>query len=345
MEAIFVDEDNPYFNSEDGVLFNKSMTKLIRCPDAKPGSYVVPETVTEIGERAFQYCTLLHSVTLPNGILTLGTYAFSACTFPELILPDSLSELGPFALSSTSLRTISIPSSVKRLSSGAFRSCSQLETVHLPEGLDVISSSVFRDCTRLKGIEIPASVTTIGAFAFEGCDLLEYIIFRGSAPDLVNEVFEETAQYVSLYRPHSASGYENEDWTALEVIDFDGPVPRTGFTRWLAKNEMITTTPCSQIMTGVNLPFLVVYAFNLDASEELKGKLPTITKTDTHLNYRYYAIREGITYDVRASSDLSSWDQIPVSLGPLDLEGYRVATVEATERPPVFMRTEISLEE
>jgi len=80
LTAINVVEGNESYCSQDGVLFNKAMTTLIRYPQGKEDtSYTVPGSVTTIDKHAFIYCTNLTDVTLPEGLESIGDNAFSEC--------------------------------------------------------------------------------------------------------------------------------------------------------------------------------------------------------------------------------------------------------------------------
>jgi hypothetical protein len=80
LTAITVDGLNSFYSSVDGVLFNKSTNTLILCPEGKAGSYPVPDSVTNIGDRAFYSCASLSSVTIPDSVTSIGYAAFSSCT-------------------------------------------------------------------------------------------------------------------------------------------------------------------------------------------------------------------------------------------------------------------------
>ncbi|MEI8206794.1 MAG: leucine-rich repeat protein [Kiritimatiellales bacterium] len=77
---IEVNEGNALYSSLEGVLFNKDQTILTVCPAGKTGSYAIPNGVTGIGYSAFQTCSGLISVTIPDSVTTLEDYVFYECT-------------------------------------------------------------------------------------------------------------------------------------------------------------------------------------------------------------------------------------------------------------------------
>jgi hypothetical protein len=74
-----VDALNSFYNSVDGVLFDKSHSLLIQFPAGKAGSYTIPNGVTSIADGAFSSCTSLTSVTIPNSVTGIGYAAFADC--------------------------------------------------------------------------------------------------------------------------------------------------------------------------------------------------------------------------------------------------------------------------
>ena len=96
-EHLDVDKNNKYFTAIDGVLYNKSQTKLIKCPDAKE-NVNISTTVTEITDEAFNNCYKLEKIIIPNGVKEIGMGAFASCSkLKTLNLPDSVEDIGEVA--------------------------------------------------------------------------------------------------------------------------------------------------------------------------------------------------------------------------------------------------------
>lgn len=80
LQRINVSNDNKHFASVDGVLFNKDLTVILRFPqnnDVK--EYVIPNSITEIGDRAFYGCSSLQSIVVPDSVTKIGDWAFWGC--------------------------------------------------------------------------------------------------------------------------------------------------------------------------------------------------------------------------------------------------------------------------
>ena len=101
---------------------------------------------------AFYNCSGLTSVTISEGITSIGQFAFYKCS---------------------SLTNVNIPTSVTIINSSAFSSCSSLQNIQIPYGVQTIGTSAFQNCTALTSITVSGSVTEIGANAFQGCGALE----------------------------------------------------------------------------------------------------------------------------------------------------------------------------
>ena len=169
LTALHADPFSESFVSENGILYNKTKTELIRYPEKKSGStYEIPSGTAAIGAAAFSGCKNLTSVTIPEGMSAIRESAFVGCeNITGLILPKSLTQIGTYAfLSCKGLKQISIPDGVKQIESGVFQNCSSLAQAELPQGAAEIGIFAFVGCTSLKSIAIPASVGKISSGAF-----------------------------------------------------------------------------------------------------------------------------------------------------------------------------------
>ena len=99
LTSINVDVNNPNYCSIDGVLFDKNQTTLIKYPRGKQGaSYIIPNSVTSIGNSAFRDCCALSSITIPNSVTSIGNSAFSGCdALTSVTIPDSVTGIGKSA--------------------------------------------------------------------------------------------------------------------------------------------------------------------------------------------------------------------------------------------------------
>ena len=161
LTSITVDNNNKYFCSDNGVLFNKDKTELHTYPAGKSNtSYTIPKSVTSIGSCAFYDCGHLTSVTIPDGVTSIGYAAFEECS---------------------SLTNAVIPDSVTSIDSNIFFGCSSLTNVVIPDSVTSINYNAFRNCSKLKSVTIPEGVTNIKSYAFYGCDSLTDVYYGGTA--------------------------------------------------------------------------------------------------------------------------------------------------------------------
>ena len=168
LQSIEVDSGNPEYCSENGVLYNKEKTEIIRFPKEKTEvSFAIPKSVTKIADGAFEYCKNLTNVTISNDMTSIGNNAFESCS---------------------GLTNITIPKSVTSIGDRAFSECSKLTSIIIPDGVLRIGESSFFKCSSLKDITIPNSVLIIDTDAFKDCMKLKQVYYIGSKDDWNNEV-------------------------------------------------------------------------------------------------------------------------------------------------------------
>ena len=114
-------------------------------------------SVTSIGNYAFEHCTSLTSIILPNSVTSIGARAFGGCS---------------------ALTSITLPNSVTSIGSWAFYNCSSLTSITIPNSVTTIGDYAFRYCASLTSITIPNSVTSIGNYAFYN---VPNVVYNGSA--------------------------------------------------------------------------------------------------------------------------------------------------------------------
>ena len=175
LTSINVDVNNPNYCSIDGVLFDKNQTTLIKYPRGKQGaSYIIPNSVTSIGECAFYGCDALTSVTIPNSVTSIGNSAFrDCCALSSITIPNSVTSIGNSAFSGCdALTSITIPNSVTSIGHSAFKDCKKLTSITIPDSVTSIGDSAFSRCDKLTSVTIPNSVRSIGEYAFSFCNKL-----------------------------------------------------------------------------------------------------------------------------------------------------------------------------
>lgn len=234
----------PLYNNETGeelpinIILPQNLTKIgISCFDgALIKQIAIPDTVTEIGDGAFNYCEQLASIALPSGLQKISSRMLAECrSLTSITIPASVTEIGSQAFASSGLTSITIPSTVTTLGSMAFNGCESLAhmdiqanvteipdafatesgrtSVTLPDTVETIGRSAFISSrASLTEITIPASVTSIGDYAFaQNASMATVTCLATTPPTLGRDVFALSTGSVIKVPAASVAAYKAAD--------------------------------------------------------------------------------------------------------------------------------------
>lgn len=188
----------------EGAMYNySSSTVPWDAQKSKITSVVIGNGVTSIGDYAFEDCSALKMLDIPQSVTEIGSKAFLGCSaLTSLALPQTVNRIGNTAFQGCSnLETINIPSGVKLIEHDIFHGCEKLKDVTIPVGVTLIGYCAFEACKAFKNIEIPEGVTTIKRNAFEDCTQLETVGIPSTATDICNAAFRNCPQLKSFVFP------------------------------------------------------------------------------------------------------------------------------------------------
>ena len=163
------------WTDEFGVKYSKDGKKLIECTDDNLTNYTIRQGTRSICDGAFagdfDSRPSLQSVTIPDSVTNIGDRAFWDCkSLQSVTIPDSVTSIGGGAfMLCSSLQSVTISDSVTSIGDSAFSDCSSLQSVTIPDSVTNIGDGAFEDCSSLQSVTIPDSVTSIGDRAFYGC--------------------------------------------------------------------------------------------------------------------------------------------------------------------------------
>jgi hypothetical protein len=227
LNSFSVASSNTRYASASGVLLSKSQDTLFICPNAKQGNYTIPSNVKHISSSAFENCYNLTSVSFPNSLISIGSYAFSYCSgiSGNLIFPNNLKkiETGAFYGCANINGYVSIPASLTDIGTYVFFKSNNISSFQVNTGnpdyasLDDVLFSKNMDTlficppTKKGNYTLPTTVKLIGSYAFYNCTSLTGNINIPALTDYIG--------YYSFYGCTGISSFsanENNNWFATE---------------------------------------------------------------------------------------------------------------------------------
>lgn len=133
-------------------------------------SITLPDTITKIGEGAFEGNDELTSLTIPAGVTYIGKYAFKGCSsLTSLVIPEGVNQIGEGAfMNCYSLTSVTLPADINTIGASMFEGCGSLTSFTITDKITYIGARAFANCTSLESLTIPLTVTTLGENIFAG---------------------------------------------------------------------------------------------------------------------------------------------------------------------------------
>ncbi|MBR5912044.1 MAG: leucine-rich repeat domain-containing protein [Bacteroidales bacterium] len=198
LEKICVADDNPFYCSINGIVYNKSQTVLVAAaPLLARDMLVVPDGVQKIAEGAFRDCVYLTDIILPESLVIIGDDAFSGCH---------------------RLTAIDIPDSVTKIGESCFKDCKKLKVVSLSKGLTEITFGVFASCDELRRITIPHGIKVLGECAFDACNSLIEVILPDTLEEIESFALGECYGLYSITIPSSVKRIDESAFDSSEFL-------------------------------------------------------------------------------------------------------------------------------
>ena len=220
-------------------------------------SVEIPNSVTSIGECAFYRCTGLTSVEIPNSVTSIGDNAFSGCTgLTSVEIPNSVTDtsIGNSAFSGcTGLESLTIGNSVTSIGGFAFAGCAGLTSLTIPNSVTSIGEYAFSGCTGLTSVEIPNSVTSIGECAFYQCTGLASVEIPNSVKSIGDNAFSGCSGLTSVEIPNSVTSIGNSAFsgcTGLKSLTIGNLVESIGYAAF-AGCEGLTSLTIPNSVTSI----------------------------------------------------------------------------------------------
>ena len=195
---------------------------------------VLPDTITRISAGAFDTCTMLTQIDLPNNLVSIGNSAFNGKGLKSVNMPNSVTQIGAYAfrdcinlayvvlsnkLSSVQIGTfyncsgltnIGIPDSVTSIDKDAFYKCTSLINVSIPNSVTSIGNTAFAYCSQLPEVNIPGNVTTFGSYVFRNCTDLTKVIMNNGITTIGNCMFYGCSYLSQITLPETITSIGSE---------------------------------------------------------------------------------------------------------------------------------------
>lgn len=270
LEKISVSPENPYFTSENGVLFSKDKTKLFCYPCAKQGSYTIPSEVTVLAPYAFGGASV-EKVVINSKITNLPDGVFAGSDITELIIPDNITYIGYYICEGcTKLASVNIGNGVESLGYRTFYGCSSLTDVVFGENIKDLNRLTFAYCTSLKRFEIPYGVDGVSNGVLAECTSLETVIFPETVTYIAYQAFLNDTALKSVDLPQSLEKIYRYSFygSGIQSVEIPKGVSYIGEFAFPDNTEIIVSNP--QLKKNENGIYMITASVVIAGNEQYK---------------------------------------------------------------------------
>ena len=170
----------------------------------------------------FTFNQKIQSVTISEGIKTVGVGVFAACAaLQQITFPETITELSFASFMATGLQSISLPNSLLTIGNLAFNSCEALSEVIIPENVTTLGDEAFSSCTALSSVTLPSSLSSIGDGIFGECSSLQSVTFADGTLSIKSKLFKNLKGLKTVTIPSSVKSIGAEAFsgcTSLSTI-------------------------------------------------------------------------------------------------------------------------------
>lgn len=338
IEYIEITPDNPWYTSQDGIVYTSDMTYLVRCPISMTGKIVIPD-----------------------GVKIIGAYAFANCCVNEVVIPDSVTEVGPGIFNHSWIKKYTLGKGMSYIGESMFYACRCLDEIKIPSHIKHIKSRAFEsvDCSNItieEGVEeiderafvfntnndfevrLPLSIKRLGNCSFANLRHLYVTTKNNRLPyDIFNAIDSYKADmtrvdtYVTIDDEMYIIPYVSADSSYLDscfkIFPFDKAAD--GEKLWLQCDKISDTTRRRNFL-------ILIYPLikDKDVKEKIRKRLKEKQRYSVKRMYEtgdYERLVKFLSFDVCTENTLQYLIREANKDGKIDIQSY---ALEALQRLP-----------
>ena len=244
LTEVKVNAANPYYFTQDGVLFGPALVEyepqyddayaLQSYPAGRQGAYTIPSKVNgkeidQIWTSGFEGASGLTGITIPASIGRLGTAAFEGTGLTHVTIPDTVHQVDPAVFQNcTKLVSVKLPAGLAEIDQYMFANCISLQHVDMPDSITKINIYAFHNCTSLTSLALPKNLSSLSVGCFDKCINLQHVVVPPSVISFpkdelgVYNPFKYSPVTVYVQRGSNADRFFNSNLQELQAGTVSG---------------------------------------------------------------------------------------------------------------------------